>query len=424
MNTAELLQYDREHIWHPYTSTIDPLPVYPVKRAEGVYIELEDGRRLIDGMSSWWCEVHGYNHPVLNAALEKQMKEMSHVMFGGFTHRPAVELAERLLSIAPGGLDKIFFCDSGSVSVEVAMKMALQYWYAAERTEKRHFLTITKGYHGDTWNAMSVCDPVTGMHGIFHGTLPIQYFIHRPECRFGAPCREEDIRELKDCLEEHHAGIAAVILEPIVQGAGGMWFYSADYLKQVRELCDRYEVLLICDEIATGFGRTGNRFVADLVLPDILVLGKALTGGYIGHAVTVANHKVFDAFYSDDDRLALMHGPTFMGNPLACAVALKGIEIFERDDYMSKIRHIEQISRQEMENFSDPRIKEVRIMGGCTCVEVHDPKTLEGFQQFAYERGVFSRPFLKYMYSMVPYVIQEEELVHIFDVMKEWFRRG
>ena len=414
-------RFDREHLWHPYTETLHPLPTYKVKSASGCRITLADGTELIEGMSSWWCALHGYNHPVLNRAVQTQLKSMAHVMFGGLTHEPAATLGKLLLSIAPPSMSKIFYADSGSVAVEVALKMAVQYQAALGHGRRTNFVTIRSGYHGDTWNAMSVCDPVTGMHTLFGPALPVRHFVPAPQSRFGSDWDPHDIDALRQTVEKHADELAALILEPIVQGAGGMRMYDISFLKRARELCNQYDVLLIFDEVATGFGRTGNRFVADLVLPDILVLGKALTGGYIGHAVTVANHKVFDAFYSDDDRLALMHGPTFMGNPLACAVALKGIEIFERDDYMSKIRHIEQISRQEMENFSDPRIKEVRIMGGCTCVEVHDSKTLEGFQQFAYERGVFCRPFLNYMYSMVPYVISDGELIQIFDVMKDWF---
>ena len=396
-------------IWYPYEQLKTMKAPYEIVDANGVYLYTKD-QKMIDSVSSWWSVIHGYKNPVINQAIISQVEKFSHVMLGGLTHEPARKLSEKLASWLPGDLDYCFFSDSGSVAVEVALKMALQYYMNRGDEKRTMILALEHAYHGDTFKTMEAGDD-EDYHFVLKAYGASPYVVHIPT----------EITALEQAFETYHDRLNCVLVEPLLQGAGGMRMYDVSFLKKARELCDRYGVLLIFDEVATGFGRTGNRFVADLVLPDILVLGKALTGGYIGHAVTVANHKVFDAFYSDDDRLALMHGPTFMGNPLACAVALKGIEIFERDDYMSKIRHIEQISRQEMENFSDPRIKEVRIMGGCTCVEVHNPKTLEGFQQFAYERGVFCRPFLNYMYSMVPYVISDGELIQIFDVMKDWF---
>ena len=394
-------------IWYPYAQMKTMPAPYKIIDADGVYLYTAD-QKLIDSVSSWWCMIHGYKHPELTAAIQQQAGKFCHVMLGGLTHEPVEQLSQKLQEFLPGDLDYCFFSDSGSVAVEVSLKMALQY--NVNKGRKRPLvLALERAYHGDTFKAMEVGDD-EDYHFAFDKKEGV---VHIPTT----------IPALEEAFEKYHDRLNCFIVEPLLQGAGGMQMYDISFLQRARELCSQYDVLLIFDEVATGFGRTGHRFVADVVLPDILVLGKALTGGYIGHAATVANHKVYDAFYSDDDRKALMHGPTFMGNALACAAALKGIEIFEREDYMSKIARIEAISKREMLGFADPRIKEVRVMGGCTCVEVYNEADLEGFQQFAYERGVFSRPVLKYMYSMVPYVIQEDELVRIFDVMKEWFRR-
>lgn len=394
-------------IWYPYAQMKTMPAPYKIIDADGVYLYTAD-QKLIDSVSSWWCMIHGYKHPELTAAIQQQAGKFCHVMLGGLTHEPVEQLSQKLQEFLPGDLDYCFFSDSGSVAVEVSLKMALQYNVNKGR-RRPLVLALERAYHGDTFKAMEVGDD-EDYHFAFDKKEGV---VHIPTT----------IPALEEAFEKYHDRLNCFIVEPLLQGAGGMQMYDISFLQRARELCSQYDVLLIFDEVATGFGRTGHRFVADVVLPDILVLGKALTGGYIGHAATVANHKVYDAFYSDDDRKALMHGPTFMGNALACAAALKGIEIFEREDYMSKIARIEAISKREMLGFADPRIKEVRVMGGCTCVEVYNEADLEGFQQFAYERGVFCRPFLKYMYSMVPYVIQEDELVRIFDVMKEWFRR-
>ena len=398
-------------IWYPYEQMKHMKQPYKIVDAEGVYLYTED-QKLIDSVSSWWSVIHGYKHPLLTDAIKKQADRFAHVMLGGLTHDPVQKLSQKLEEFLPGDLDYCFFSDSGSVGVEVALKMALQYYVNRGETKRTKVLALTHAYHGDTFKAMEVGDD-EDYHFILEAYGEKKHVIHIPT----------QIDALEKAFEEHHEELNCFIVEPLLQGAGGMRMYDISFLERARQLCDTYGVLLIFDEVATGFGRTGNRFVADLVLPDILVLGKALTGGYIGHAVTVANHKVFDGFYGDDPSKALMHGPTFMGNALACSVALQAIEIFEQNDYMAKIKRIEEISRREMAGFQDERIREVRIMGGCVCVEVYDSKELNGYQQFAYERGVFSRPFLNYMYTMVPYIIEEQELVKVFDTMKAWFAR-
>lgn len=396
-------------IWYPYQQMKAMKDPYKIIDAEGVMLKTPE-REMIDSISSWWSVIHGYKHPVLTAAIKNQADCFSHVMLGGLTHEPVLKLADKLKSFLPGDLDYCFFSDSGSVAVEVALKMALQYYVNREETERTKVLSLTHAYHGDTFKTMEVGDD-EDYHFILEAYGEKKNVIHVPT----------QIPALEQAFEKYHQQLHCMIVEPLLQGAGGMRMYDIAFLVRARELCDRYGVLLIFDEVATGFGRTGNRFVADLVQPDILVLGKALTGGYIGHAVTVANRKVYEGFYSDDANKALMHGPTFMGNALACSVALASIEVFEKQDYMAKIKQIEEITRREMGGFSHDKIKEVRIMGGCVCVEVKEADTLKGYQQFAYERGVFSRPFLNCMYAMVPYIISEEQLVKVLDTMKAWF---
>ena len=403
-------------IWYPYEQMKTMKEPYEIIDANGVYLYTKD-QKLIDSVSSWWCMIHGYKHPVLTQAIKKQADQFSHVMLGGLTHQPVEKLSKKLAEILPGDLDYCFFSDSGSVAVEVALKMALQYYMNLEKEavkegnfKRTKILALTHAYHGDTFKTMEAGDD-DDYHFVLEAYGDKEDVIHIPT----------EINALEDAFHKYHEELNCFIVESLLQGAGGMRMYDISFLKKARELCDKYGVLLIFDEVATGFGRTGNRFVADLVQPDIIVLGKALVGGYIGHAATVSNKKVFDAFYDDDPQKALMHGPTFMGNALACSVALASFELFESEDYMSKIKRIEEISHRELDGFMVSGIREVRIMGGCVCIEVEDAKMLEGYQKFAYDRGVFARPFLKYLYSMVPYIIEEKQLVQIFDTMKEWF---
>ncbi len=426
INTSSTLEDDKNHVWHPYSSTHSDIPVFAVKSASGVYLTLEDGKQLIDGMSSWWCTIHGYNVPELNAAITGQLNDMAHIMFGGLTHAPAVDLCNKLVEITPKTLKTVFLADSGSVSVEIALKMAVQYWHAKKQPNKQKFVSLRNGYHGDTFGAMAVCDPVTGMHTLFSDILAKNYFVPSPEPAFGATCSAQHIAELKTTLEKHHDSIAALILEPVVQGAGGMKFYSADYLKQAKILCEQNDVLFIADEIATGFGRSGKLFACEHadISPDIMCIGKSLTGGYMTLAATLCSKEVSDTISTHPPHV-FMHGPTFMANPLACAVALENIRLLQSSPWQNNINKIEQQLKTELEQcrqFED--VIDVRVLGAIGVIELKRPVDMKVIQQAFVDARVWLRPFGTLIYLMPAYIINEQELNRLTDAIFNVLKHG
>lgn len=415
-----LLQFDQEHIWHPYAKMPADSATIGISKTQGSIITLSDGRELADGMSSWWAALHGYNHPEIQKAMIDQIEVMPHIMFGGLTHEPAIELAKKLIQLTPTPLQKVFFTDSGSVAMEVAIKMSLQYWISLGQPNKNRLLALKNGYHGDTFATMAICDPDNGMHRLFTSTLTQHFFAPAPQMGFDIDSDNQDIAEFKSLLEKHHTEIAAVTLEPIVQGAGGMRFYRPDYLRQVRELCDDFNVLLIADEIATGFGRTGKLFACEWanICPDIMALGKTLTGGNITLAATLATEKISDTISQGQPGL-LMHGPTFMANPLACRAASANIDVLLNSPWQENIQRIETHFINELRPLKSLQgVADTRVLGAMGVIELERGDLGETIQTIAVENGVWIRPFGKLIYTMPAYNIPTPQLTQLTDGLK------